>query len=178
MSAPRLSLREQRLAFVTGVVLLTGGIVSWVVAPRWQRLAELREQAALTLEKLQRLEALARQRPDIDAAYQGYAALVSSDDPEAAQRRFLDELDLLAQGAQLHLDLKPQPIQAAETLKRVSVEIDVQTTQDALLAFLDQLLTQPALIELERLRISTAVSAEAPLRANLVVTKVLVPPVL
>ncbi len=177
MSAPRFSFRERRLAFVTGVVLIAGGVVSWLILPRWQRVAELREQTARSLEKLQRLEALAQQGPEIDAAYQRYAALASTDDPETAQRRFLDELDGLAQGAGLHLDLKPRPIQAGEPLRRVSVEIDAQATQEALLAFLDQLFTHPSLLELERLRISTSISADAPLRANLVVTKVLVPPI-
>lgn len=175
MKIPRFSLREQRLAFVTGVAILTGVVVSKGLAPGWQRWQDLRDQAGMSLQKLQRLQGLVEQQPAVEAAYQQHADLLSADEAEPAQRRFLDDLDLLAQG-QLRLDLKPRPAQTADGLTRLSIEIDAQGTQEAILAFLDQLLTSPAPVELERLRIFSSSSLEAPLRANLVVTKVLVPP--
>lgn len=175
MNAPRFSLREQRLIFITGIVILTGAAVSWGVLPSWRRWLSLREQTGLSLQQLERLEVLIRKQPEVEAAYQQQAGVLSSDDPESAQRRFLDELDGLAQTAQLRLDLKPRPLQAQEP-PTISVEIDAEGTQETLLAFIDQLLTSASLIDVERLRISSTTSAEAPLRANLVVTKLLVPP--
>jgi len=177
MNLPRFSPRERHLMLLTAVVLLVSGLVSWILLPGWGRLTSMTERADLTQEKLARLQALVKERPRIEQDYQRYADLVSDEPAELLQRGFLDELDQLAQASGLQLNLKPRPAQRDAQVSRLTVEMDAEGTQEALLAFLDRLLAAPILIEVDRLRLSASPSSQSPLRTHLVVAKLVLRPV-
>ncbi|GEM_PF-1701483 len=164
---------------VTLILLVTVAVVVWALvsglaAPMWAQLGQLRQEAELTQAKIAKLERLAARKPSIEQNYEAYGAF-RSDEPESmTQRGFLDELEQLAGAGNVQLNLKPRPMEQEQRVSRVVVEMDVDGTQDELLNFLDRLLAWPRLIEIERLRISASPSKEYPLRASLVVSKLIV----
>ena len=167
---------RQQLLLFAAIGVVGWGVVSLSAMPLWMKLHHLEEQGMVSQKKLVRLRELANRRNVIDQAYQRYAAVWSKESEEVAHRAFLDELEQLAQADQLQLNLKPRPIEREGDVVRVGVELDVEAAQPALFAFLDRLFSQASLIELERLKISTTPSADHPLRATLVVNKVLIRP--
>jgi len=170
------SARERKLTIVTVMVILVSVIVSWLGLPLWNRLTQLDQATLVSQKKLARLRELASRKPAIEQAYQAYTPFRSPESDEVIQGTFLDELEQLARAGNLQISLKPRPIQRQGHMSRLGIELEIGATQQALLAFLDQLLTRTSLIELERLRISTTVSKEYPLRATLLVNKVVVHP--
>ncbi len=167
----RLSARERHLAIVTAALVGTWFVVSLVVLPLWDKLSLLQEQGGGSEEKLSRLQTLVSRRGEIERQHQRYSAYFSRDPDEILQSAFLDELEGLASTEGLQLDLKPQAIERRDRLNRVSVELEVDGTQEAVLGFLERLLTSPQLIEVERFRISTAASVDRPVEASILVTK-------
>jgi len=176
MNRPKLLPREQKLALAAGVVIAVWMVVSWLGLPLVERFHQLEQQAMVSRKKLVRLRELASRKPSIEQAYAAYAMYRDDESDESAKTAFLSELEELARAGGLSLSLKPRPIQREGHVSRLGVELDVEATQEALLAFLDRLLSHPALIELDRLRISATVSSERLLRANVLVTKVVVRP--
>ena len=167
------ALRERLLAIVAAMVISTWLVVSWIGRPLWDRLTELQERAQLGEQKLQRLQALAHRHPSRVKTFPTDPAFWSSASAEELQRLFLDELDGLARAGKLQLNLKPRPTQREGSAIRLSVELDVDATQESLLSFLDQLLMKPWLVELERFRITTTSSSAYPLRASLLLNKII-----
>lgn len=174
MAKPNLLPREQKLALAAMVLIAIWVIVSWVGAPLVDRFTQLQQQTSLSRKRLLRLRELAGHTPAIEQAYAAYARYRDKTPDESAQSAFLSELEESARSGGLSLSLKPRPLQHDGEVSRFGVELDLEGTQNAVLAFLDRLLSHPSLIELERLRLSGTVSTTRPLKANLVVTKVLV----
>ena len=166
------SARERTLAIATIAVLVTWVAVSGLALPFWERWNLLRQRAEGSQEKLARLNTLVDRRGSIERQFQRYGVFFSDQPDERLQSEFLDELERLAGAGNLQLDLKPRPVQHAGRLSRLTVELDVDGTQTDILGFLDQLLTSPSLIDLERFRLSTTTSPERPVQASLVLTKV------
>ena len=168
-SAATLRPRERRLALIAGVVVGCWLFVSWLVQPLWDRLSDLCLRVEHQTEKLEALNRLAKQVPAIEERYQRVAAYLAGEDDERAQSAFLNELELLSRGSELHVNLKQRPPKREERLSRFEVELDVEGAQDALLAFLDRLIAMPTLMAVERLRLSTIPTKADQLRANLVI---------
>jgi len=174
MAGTRFSGRERTLAVAAAMVIVLWGLVSWLLLPLSGRFVQLRETTAGALAKLERLQQLARQKGRIEQRAQAYAPFWSDEPEEALRGAFLDELEQLAASASLQLNLKPRPSRQEGHITRLGVELEVDATQDRLLAFLDLLLKQPSLYEIDRIRISTSASKEFPLRAALIVNKLIV----
>lgn len=166
--------RRLFLIIVVLVLVVGSALVTGLVLPQWDRLAELRQQEELATAKLEKLQRLIARRPAIEHAYAGFAEFRTDEPDSLVQRVFLDELEQLSGGGALQLNLKPKPLDQSQAMDRVGVEVEVDATQEALLEFLDRLFAWPRLIEIERLRIAASPSREYPLRASLVVQKVLV----
>ena len=145
------------------------------LVPQWSRLGDLQREEELARAKLAKLERLMRRRPEIERAFVSYAPFRSEEPDVMAQRVFLDELQQLS-GEGLHLNLKPRAPAADGEMSRVAVEVEVDGDQASLTEFLDRLLAWPRLIEIERLRINPSPNREYPLRAFLVINKVLLRP--
>ena len=167
------SWRERHLAVVAALVVALWGIVGYAALPLRARLHTLRERTGVEERKLTRLHELLRRQTAIARTYETYADFRSEQPPATLQRDFLDALETLTQQGHVQINLKPRPVECATDVVRVGVEVDVEATQEALLAFLDQLFAQPAAIELDRLRVTITGVTEAPLRANLVLQKTL-----
>jgi len=165
------SARERLFAFGALGVVMTWAVVSHVGVPLWERMSLLQQQATLSEEKTARLRELLRRKPLIEQQHATYTHFWSDESDELIQGAFLDQLEQMAEAAKLHLSVKPRPISQIGKTSRFEVELEVDATQESLLTFLDQLLRWPHLIEIVRLRISTTVSKEYPLRATLVVNK-------
>ena len=176
MKTPKLLPREQKLALGAVTIIAVWVVVSALGAPLWERFHELQQRASVSQSKLSRLRELASRKPLIEKAYQASAGYRSDEPDESIKAAFLSELEQLAREHGIPLSLKPRPIQYDGHVSRFGVELDVDATQEKLLAFLDRLLSQPLLVELDRLRISATTSKDYPLRANLLVNRVVVRP--
>lgn len=166
------SARERTLAIATIAVLVTWAAVSGLALPFWERLNLLRQRAEGSQEKLARLKTLVDQRGSIERQFQRHSVFFSDQPDERIQSEFLDELERLAGAGNLQLDLKPRPVQHAGRLSRMTVELNVDGAQADILGFLDELLTSPSLIDIERFRLSTTTSAERPVQASVVLSKI------
>ena len=171
--ALRVSAREQKLLLVA-VILLALGVLWGVGRPLWSRLRQLTQRTSASSQQLERFRELAARTSVIERKAQAYAPLVSTEPEELLQRQFLDELEQWARVENLQINLAPRPIQREGSVSRLGVELDVDASQDVLLAFLDRVLNAPSLIELSRLQISAGTSHDSSLKASLLVDKVIV----
>ena len=175
MKMPQWSGRERTLAVAAAAALGLWLLVAVVILPLWDRLPELRDRAALAQEKIQRLRELSGRRSAggpqaVDSLWR------SEQSPELLQRDFLEEIEQWARSDEIQINLRPKPLARGKDTVRLGLELDIESTQEALLAFLDQLLSQPALLEIDRLKIGLSASKERPLRTTALVNKVVLHP--
>ena len=170
MARVRFSSREWTLALVAGVVIGTSLLVIKVMAPLWDQLTRLRARESVSQEKLERWRSLVARRAQIEHAYARYATFRNGDVPERVQATLLSELEELARASNVQMALKPRPIQSDERAHQIGVELQLDGSQAAVLGFLDRLLSWPRLIIFDRIRLSSAASAERPLRANVIMS--------
>ena len=164
--SPSFRPRERRLALMAAMVLLSWGVVSWIVQPLWDRVHDLRLHVDTQLEKLEAVSRLLSQEPSVARRHQ---ALASHLHVESDEGSLLHELEALSSQSNLKLNLKPHPLKAEDRVSRLEVELDVEGSQEKLLAFLDALLGLPRLVAIERLRISSIPTKEQQLRASLLI---------
>ena len=165
--------RERRLAFIAAMALLSWAVVSLIVQPLWDRVRELQLQVETQLEKLDAVNRLLAQEPSVSRRHQalaGHLQLEGGDQPEGS---LLDELEALSRQSNLKLNLKPHPVKPGQ-VSRLEVELDVEGSQEKLLAFLDALFGLPRLVAIERLRISSIPTKEQQLRASLLIQQLTV----
>lgn len=160
--------RERRLGLLALVLIGCWAFLSWLVYPLWERVRGLRLHVATQTQKLDGLSDLLARAPAIERAYQEVAAYLTAEDDERSQGTFLNELEALSRNANVRLNLKPRPLRQEERLRRFEVELDVEGSQQQLMAFLDALLRLPKLMTIERLRISAVPAKADALRASLV----------
>ncbi len=168
--------REFRLALWTAAVIGLWVVVSWWLLPLWDRAHQLGAAALHARQRLEHLQQLLQREPAITQRYQAYAAYQSAQSQELLRQGLLDALEEWARTDNVQMNLKPRPASRDGDVARLGVEVEVEATQEALLAFLGRVLSQPALIELERLKITVTAAKERPLRASLVLSQVAVRP--
>ena len=161
--------RERRLALIAGVLIGCWAFLSWLVHPLWERVRDLRLRVETHAQKLDGFSRLLARAPSIEREYRAVAAYLAAGDTEHAQGKLLDELESLSRGASVRLNLKPRPVRQEGSVSRFEVELDAEGSQQQLMTFLDALLRLPALLTVERLRISAAPATPDALRANLVI---------
>jgi len=160
--------RERRLAFIAAMVLLSWAVVSWIVQPLWDRVRELHLQVETQLEQLEAVNRLLAQEPGVLRRHQALAGrLRMEEDGSQPDGSLLDELEALSRQSNLKLNLKPHPVKPGQ-VSRLDVELDVEGSQEKLLAFLDAIFDLPRLVTIERLRISSVPTKEH-LRASLLI---------
>ena len=167
--------RERRLALTAAVVIGCWLFVSWIVQPLLTRGREVGLRVETQTEKLDALRRLLVRAPALEQEYQQLAAYVDGADDAATQGAFLSALESLSRETGVTLNLKPRPVKTEGRMSRFEVELDIEGSQDRLLAFLDELLRMPKLVAVDRLRISATPAREGLLRANLILQKLSVP---
>lgn len=163
----RLKPRERRLALGAGIVILSWGVVSFLLQPLWSRMDALKSEVESQTEKLDALNALIARQHTVAQAYERVAAYLQPAEG-GDHAGLLNDLEILARQAELHLNLKPRPGKRDAHGERVEVEVDVEGPQARVLAFLDELLRLPRLVSVERLRLASVPAKNDIVRANLV----------
>ena len=174
MTKRRASWRETALAWAAAMIIICWVGLSLVGEPLWKRSADLERQMMVAQKKLERLQQLAARQGAIEQAVRAWSQFWSDQPDEQLQQEYLEELERLAATKDLHLNVKPHPIRRQGEVSRFEVELEVESSQEQLLAFLDQLLAHPSLLELDRLRISSTASKDHPLKADCVISKVVI----
>ncbi len=160
---------------VVAVMVLAGGLTAWWASELRGRLAQLDRQAQDAQQHIKSLQQQVGRKPLIEPRYQEYASFWS-DEPESRwQAALLDEVQALATGIIGDLSLKPKSLPRRGTANRVGVELELEAPQEAFLAFLDRLLTCPSPLELERLSMASATVPGAGLKAQITVSKLILP---
>lgn len=162
--------REFRLAMIAGGLIGCWGVVSLIVQPLWDRNNDLRLEVETRMERLGAVSRLLEEAPRIESQYQQIAPLLQGND-DASQGAFLNELEALSSEAQVRMNMKPRAIKQEGRVNRYEVELDVEGSQDQILAFVDAILKLPKLMTIERLRLLSAPTREQRLRANIVIQK-------
>ena len=170
---PAITLRPQelRLAFIAGGVIGCWAAVSWLVQPLWGRLRDLRGHVQAQSERLDALTHMLVESQGAHARLESFAEYLQAEDDEQAQGVFLSALEALSRQAELQLNLKPRPGKRDGRVSRFEVEVDVEGSQQHVMAFLDALFQMPKAISFDRLRISAVPAKDDLLRANLVIQK-------
>ncbi len=165
--------RERRLALIAGIVISCWAFLSLLLQPLWEQVRDLRLEVQTHTDRLESLGSLLSRAPAIERDYQVVAAyLEEAGEGTGEQGTFLNELEALSRASQVRLNLKPRPVRVLdERVSRFEVELDVEGLQPNLMGFLDTLLRMPALIEIERLRISAVPVKINTLRATVVIQK-------
>ena len=166
--------RERRLALITTVIIGCWVIISWLVQPLWDRARDLRLHVDNQTQRLDALARLLTQAPSVERDYRRAAPYFETEAKEKAQGSFLSELEALSRTSEVQLSLKPRSPNQGEGGGRLEIELDVEGTQEHMMAFLDALFNLPRLMTIDRLRLSSVPSREELLRANLVIQRLLV----
>ena len=170
MAGRRFSSRERTLALAAALVIGVSVLMMKVMAPLWDRLAQLRQRESVSQEKLERWRSLVAHRDDIERAFARYDSFRIGEPPERIQAALLHELEELARSSNVQMALKPRPVQSDARAHQIGLELQLDGTQPAVLGFLDHLFAWPRLLTFERIRLSTTALSDRPLRANLIVT--------
>jgi len=165
--------RERRLTLMAAAVVGCWVVVSWVVQPLWDRVQELRLHLQTQSEKLAMLHQLLAQAPPTAEESSQVASSAAPQSIEEERGAFLSELEALSRANHLQLHLKPKPIRREGQISRFDVELEVEGSQQSLLAFLDALFDMRKLLSLERLRIASMPTKDNTLRAHLVIERLL-----
>ena len=166
--------RERRLALAASVVIGCWLVVSFVIQPLWDRANDLKLRAQSQSEKLDSLGRLLADGSAIEREYQRLAAYFTQDDGAQSTGSFFNELESMASHSGVLLNLKPKTTKQVEGASRIEVELDLEGSQENLLAFLDALLHAERLILVQRLRISSVPAKTQSLRMSLVVQQIYV----
>ncbi len=162
--------RERRLALGAGVVIGCWLAVSLLLQPLSDRAKELGERIDRQRQRLTALTRMleaAHRRPEADRSVAQW--LLASAADEAGRSALLSDVEALSRTTQVQLNLKPRPVVPEGRMDRFEVEMDVEGSQEQLLAFLDGLLRLPRLVTVERLRLSSIPTKEQRLRATVVI---------
>lgn len=164
------SLRDRQLLVMAGVALV-GWVLAWHVGlPLWTQWRQVRGEIAAARSRLNDAQHLAARHAAVEQACQAYPDAWSDDSEAVLQRIWMEELDAVAHAAQLRLELVPKPTHVQGRRKQLHVEVAVEATQEALLGFLETLLTSASAIQIDRLQLVPAASSSA-VRATLVLSK-------
>ena len=158
--------RERRLAMIAGVLIGCWLMLSWLLQPLWVRVRELNERVGQERDRLEAMTGLAERAGPAQQAYQEIAPLIGQGG-ETDQALFLNALETMAQSAGVRLNIAPRSAVTADGLSRSNVELDAEGDQQHVIAFLDAILTMPALATVERLRLSMVPGKSDMLRASL-----------
>ena len=163
--------RERRLALIAVTLIGCWGFLAMLLQPLWARVRELQLHVDTQTDRFESLSQLMTRQPAIEREYQALMMYMEPADVTGAEGAFLNELEALSRSAQVQLNLKPRKIPGRDDqADRFEVELDVEGSQQRLLAFLDVLLRMPTLIEFERLRLS-GVPGKETTRATIVIHK-------
>jgi hypothetical protein len=161
--------RERRLALIAGVVIGCWVLLVYLVQPLWARTQELNERVRQETERLEAMSSLVERAGPAQEAYLAVAPLLGQGEAGANAAFFLNALESMAQSAGVRLNIAPRSSVSADGVSRSNVELDAEGEQQNIIAFLDAVLTMPALASIERLRVSMAPGKSDLLRANLLV---------
>jgi Tfp pilus assembly protein PilO len=168
--------RERRLALLAAVLIGCWVLVTWLLQPLWERLRDLRLHVDTHTGKLDALQRLLTQGPSIEREYAALSGYLQAGDEAHAQGSLLSELEALSRRSGVQLNLKPRPGRGDDRVSRFEVELDVEGSQQGLMAFLDELLRLPRLVTIDRLRIATVVAKPDVLRASLILSQLSLQP--
>ena len=106
--------------------------------------------------------------------FETYSKTSGSDEEEIA--KFLKDIEKYARRCAVYIvDIKPQPMINIDFYKKCVVEIESEAKIEALMKFIYQIESSNKLLKVERLQLTCAKDAPSIIKANIVITKALIP---
>ena len=144
----------------------------WLAFNMSHRAEQRRVELETAQQQVQKFQALAALKPRIAAQYQAYAAAFQEGEQQPGSQSLMGQLEGCADDG-MQLNLKPQARSQPKDAdsKQVSVEVELEATQQGVMAFLDRVFALPSLIEVEKFQMAGSASTDRPLRATLLVSR-------
>lgn len=147
------------------------------LVPSMDRVTQVQEDLLLTLKRLAAHRRSLGQREAVLRVHEQYAHLMQaagSDQEEAS--RLLKEVEALARssGAAI-VNLKSRPVESSNLVKWYRVDVEIESSLEALTRFLYQVEQSPLLLRVERLESKQDEKLASPLKTSVQISKVTIP---
>jgi hypothetical protein len=170
----QLPFRDRKLIAISFIVILAWASLHFAIWPLGKRFFELRLESFRMGQSLSKLKSLAGRRGLIEKAQESLSRFWSDDSLEQSQRRFLNDIEVIAQSAGVGVSMKPKQSRTQGKVSELIVEVEVDAQEQALLSFIDLLIKDDSLLDVERLKISSGVSSNFPLRSTILLSRLVI----
>ena len=174
MAKINLSFRDKKLIFIAVIVILAWSSLNFILWPLGHRFFELRMESYRTGQELSNLKSLAGRKGLIEKAQASLSRFWSDASLEQSQRDFLSDIELIAQSAGVGVSMKPRPSKNQGKVSELVVEIELDAEEKSLLSFIDSLIKDDSLLDVERLKISSGASSNFPLRSTILLSRLII----
>jgi len=177
MLTAHLSKREKIIVLIVSGLVCLFLIYNFLFAPMFNKIAALNQNIAKTELRLRKDLGILNQEKNISKDYQSFSEVIRLKAPEEQEMaKILSEIEGVAQGINIRiLDMKPKKIRPIDFYKDFSVDLVIDGQINDIIHFIYNLQSLPHLIKVEKLRIEKESVLQPTLKANLTVSKVLIP---
>jgi Tfp pilus assembly protein PilO len=173
----KFSKREKTIAYVVVIAISLLVSVRLIVSPIKTKLKEIDKEIETTRKQLERDWGRLEQKEVLTQRYQKYiqyAKVIGSD--EEVMAKILSEIEGLASEAAINLiDVKPSPAKKIDFYNQYTIEVKAEGDMTSIVTFLYKLNVSTQLLRAEKVRFTSKERNSPLVKANLIITKVLVP---
>ncbi len=171
----RLSKKEKRLFYITVAIVGCVFFDRIVFKPVLNKLESFNGKIVLEEKKLEKSMHILSQESSITSEYKKFAEGIKQDkSDEETLASLLSSIEKMAGSVSVFiLDMKPNPVEKAESYKKFSAKIEAEAKISNLADFVYQLENSPRLLRISDFRL-TPQKKEAVLKINMTVTEVLI----
>ncbi len=178
MFSPNLTSREKFLLCLALVVSCLGLFYNFALKPLIKEWNWLNYEISEKETTLKRNITYLQQSDSVSKAYQRYANYIKSKELETSDEEeiaaLLNEVEKIARAASVQItDIKPKPTREEEFYKKYLLEMDCEATMEEYIKFIYNLQQSTQLIRAERVKLSALGKNSPLLKANMLITKVL-----
>lgn len=173
----KLTARERKILYVVFGLLILILIYHGVWIPLQNKFAELDREIFAMQMKLRKAHAFLSQKTAVMQEAQNHSNLqqmdAGSDEEEIA--KLLNFIEQQARGAGISIsDLKPQPPQSDKITKRLSVELNAESSLEQLVGFIYQLEHSQQLLKVQQISTTNKDEKSTTLKSFMIITRYMV----
>jgi len=175
MILSRFSKRERIILIATLVVIIASVFSAFVLEPLVRNFKDVNRQIASKRLKLIKSERLMKLKDRVHERFEALSPkLTAEGSQEEEMAKLLSEIETLARKSNTRISgIKPAAIKKFSAYKKLTVEIDSETTVDSLIKLLYELQQSPQVLKVERLQMDAKSGGRDLLKVTLRVNKIL-----
>jgi len=173
----QLSKRERILFYVTVGIIISAGLINFVISPINRKWRRLNSQLSSLNAKFLRYTKILSLEKDIEAKYKAYADYLKvKGSNEEALALVLQDIERLARNSGVLLtNIIPSGVEKKDFYNKFEVRMDIEADISSLVKFLYELQKSKHLFRIVRLNITTKSGSEDTLRSSLQLIKIFIP---